>query len=424
MKKSYNIRALTAEVLMQVLDEGVSLSAALPAAQQQVDAKDNGLLHELCYGILRTLPQLEALLSKLLQKPLKGKLRTLHYLLLTGLYQILYTRIPPHAAVAETVEGVIALKKPKMKGLINGVLREFLRQKDTLLAQSQPEAVRYAHPSWLLKRIQTAYPKEWKAIVENNNQKPPIWLRVNPKFHTAQEYLQKLIEQDMIAEFDPTFPQALRLTQFYPVSSLPGFEQGWVTIQDISAQGASLLLDPQNGESILDLCAAPGGKTTHILELAPTAKVLAVDVDAQRLTRVKENLARLQQDADVRAGDACHPEQWADGQQFDRILIDVPCSATGVIRRHPDIKWLRRDSDIATLVETQHQILAAIWDYLKPNGTLVYTTCSILPEENQHQISAFLAAHPEAKLAEPVKQVLPTADGGDGFFYAKIQKTA
>jgi 16S rRNA (cytosine967-C5)-methyltransferase len=287
---------------------------------------------------------------------------------------------------------------------------------------------RYMHPSWLLKRLKQAYPKQWEQIVDANNQKPPRWLRVNRLHHQRKDYLELLNNAGIAAVKHQQYRDAIRLLTPCAVTDLPGFVDGWVTVQDACAQYCVELLDPQDGEDILDLCAAPGGKTTHILEVAPQAHVLAVDVDKQRLNRVKENLQRLNQNAQVRQGDGRSPQEWCANKHFDRILLDAPCSATGVIRRHPDIKWLRRDSDIAELAQLQREILAAIWPYLKQGGVLVYATCSILPQENREQIVAFLESHSDAKLVEtgdpqaPGLQNLPHSDEGDGFFYAKLIK--
>lgn len=427
MKKATNLRSLAAQLIERVVDKGESLSAILPGAQKTLADKDGALLQELCFGVMRTLPQLEALIGKLMERTLTGKQRVLHYLIMVGLYQLLYTRVPAHAALAETVAGAEVLKRTALKGLINGVLRQFQRQQETLLAEVDQGPQRYWHPGWLLKRLQTAWPDRWQQIVDANNQRPPMWLRVNRQHHSRDTWLGLLQAEDKAA-FPADAPDALRLESPAPVSQLPGFGQGWVTVQDLSAQRCALLLEPQNNETILDLCAAPGGKTTHILEIAPHANVLAVDIDQQRLTRVHENLQRLGMQAEVRQGDGRTPAEWCGDQQFDRILLDAPCSATGVIRRHPDIKWLRRDRDIQELAALQREILNAVWPRLKSGGTMIYATCSILPEENHQQIAAFLAEHDDA-VAEQLPegqingwQVFPSVDGGDGFFYAKLIK--
>lgn len=428
MKNEYNLRSIAAKAIGQVLDQGQSLSTVLPGLQKNISDKDRGLLQELCFGTLRVLPQLEWCLQQLMAKKLIGKQRTLHYLLMVGLYQLIHTRIPAHAVLAETVEGAVALKRPQLKGLINGVLRQFQREQEALLQRMGNNDSRHLHPSWLLNRIKKAYPTEWQCITEANNQKPPMWLRVNRLHHTRSEYLILLEQVGIEAIAHPEYSDALRLLTPCSVNILPGFEEGWATVQDASAQGSVDLLDPQNGEMILDLCCAPGGKTTHILEAAPKAHVLAVDIDKQRLLRVHENLKRLGLHAEVKQGDGREPHIWATGKQFDRILLDAPCSATGVIRRHPDIKWLRRDSDINDLAALQKQILDAIWPTLKVKGVMIYATCSILPEENSEQIATFLASHPDAVLVEtgttqkPGKQNLPHAEDGDGFYYAKLIK--
>ncbi|CCG88795.1 16S rRNA (cytosine(967)-C(5))-methyltransferase RsmB [Erwinia piriflorinigrans] len=428
MKKMTNLRCIAAQTIEKVVEQGQSLSHVLPAAQKSVGDKDAALLQELCYGVLRTLPQLEWIISRLMSRPMTGKQRAIHFLIMVGLYQLMFTRIPSHAALAETVEGAVALKRPQLKGLINGVLRQFQRQQDELMQQMNDGDQQYLHPKWLLERLRRAWPGQWQRIVEANNQRPPMWLRVNRQHHSRDAWLALLEESGKQAFAHPQHGDALRLEFPCAVGQLPGFDQGWVTVQDASAQGCVALLAPQNGEVILDLCAAPGGKTTHILEAAPQAKVLAVDVDAQRLARVTENLQRLNMQAEVKLGDGRTPAAWCDDTQFDRILLDAPCSATGVIRRHPDIKWLRRDRDIAELAALQQQILDAVWPHLKPGGTLLYATCSVLPEENHMQIGQFLQRHANASLVEtgdltqPGIQVFPQADGGDGFYYAKLVK--
>ncbi|MNV21944.1 Ribosomal RNA small subunit methyltransferase B [compost metagenome] len=426
--KKQNLRSMAAQAIEKVVEQGQSLSNILPPLQQKVSDKDKALLQELCFGVLRTLSQQEWLINKLMSRPMTGKQRTIHYLIIVGFYQLLHTRIPPHAALAETVEGAVAIKRPQLKGLINGVLRQFQRQQEELVAEFSQSDQRFLHPDWLLKRLKKAYPQQWEAIVEANNQRPPMWLRVNRIHHTRDEWLALLEQAEMNGFTHDAYPDAVRLASPAPVHVLPGFEQGWITVQDASAQGCITYLAPQNGERILDLCAAPGGKTTHILETAPQASVLAVDVDEQRLSRVYDNLKRLGLKAQVKQGDGRTPAEWCGDEQFDRILLDAPCSATGVIRRHPDIKWLRRDRDINELAQLQSEILDAVWPHLKSGGTLVYATCSVLPEENTQQIAGFLKRTPDATLHmtgtvdNPGIQNLPGAEEGDGFFYAKLIK--
>ena len=423
-----NIRAICAQAIFNVLEDGQSLSTALTLSSHKIAEKDRALVQEICFGVMRVLPELNFYIHTLMSKVLTGKNRVLHYLLLVGIYQILYTRIPEHAAVGETVNAVNELKKSALKGLVNGVLREFLRQQASLqqkfIQDNKQQTSQTLHPSWLLNRLKQAYPQQWQNIINANNQKPPMWLRVNLNHYSVSEYQQLLAEQQIESEAFADLPCAIRLLSPVNVTKLPYFAEGAVTVQDLSAQYAAYLLAPKNGEQILDMCAAPGGKTTHILEIAPKANLLAVDVDASRAKRIEENLARLKQVAEVKVGDGLTPEKWCSGRQFDRILLDSPCSATGVIRRHPDIKWLRRDSDIAQLTELQHAILTNIWSYLKTDGTLVYATCSILPDENKLQIERFLKENSNAQLVGDMKQFLPTAQGGDGFFYAVLKKSS
>ncbi len=431
MKKKQNARAVAAHIILQVLDQGKSLATLIPEAQSQVESKDLPLVQEIAFGVCRVLPRLENIIKQLVEKPLKGKTRPVHCLLLVGLYQLLYMRVPAHAAVDEVVNATKSLKLDSFRALTNGVLRRFLREQETILAKVDKHW-QTLHPEWLVNKLKKAYPN-WREIVEANNQKPPMWIRVNTQHTNRADYIGLL--GDLAKNTENTtacLPDcAIALDKAVSVNQLPHFEQGWATVQDAHAQWSAELLDAQNGELILDACAAPGGKTTHILEKAPQAKVIALDIEEARLARVKENLARLNQQATVICGDASQPEQWLDnGVMFDRILLDAPCSATGVIRRHPDIKWLRKEEDIAELAALQSKILNALWARLKPNGILLYATCSILPEENTQQIQQFIANMPNAKLLEMdfhrekmlEKQFFPQNHGGDGFFYAKLLK--
>lgn len=423
-----NVRAAAAQVIYQVVDQGQSLSTALPAAQQQIKERDQALLQEICYGVLRWLPRLESITQKLMDKPLKGKQRVFHHLILVGLYQLGYMRIPAHAAVAETVNATKNLKKPQLRGLVNAILRNYQRQQQELDAQAvSHDAGKYGHPGWLLKLLKQAYPNDVDAICAANNTKAPMWLRVNRQHHNRDEYRKLLDAEGIATELHPQAEDALRLLSPCDVYKLPGFEQGWVSVQDAAAQLAIEYLQPQAGELILDCCAAPGGKTAHILEHVPSAQVVAIDCDEHRLARVHDNLQRLNLQAKVLCADARYPDKWWDGDKFDRILLDAPCSATGVIRRHPDIKWLRRGEDIAALAQLQAEIFDAMWLQLKSGGTLVYATCSITPQENRDQVSAFLARTADATLVgseatNPGRQILPGEENMDGFYYAVLQK--
>ena len=431
-----NIRALAAQCTFAVVDQGKSLSEELPKQQLKAAPKDKGLLQELCYGVLRFLPELEHDVRQLMEKPLTGKKRLFHFLILVGIYQFKYTRIPDHATVGETVAAAQTLKNKRLKGLINAVLRNFQRQQVDQSSNSTnkplADAIKYNHPSWFIKKVQAAYPQHWQNILQANQQKPPMWLRVNQQHNSVEQYLLLLKQENISVAIVDDFSGAIQLTSAQEVNNLPGFEQGWVSIQDGAAQQAALILNCQENENVLDCCAAPGGKTCHILEQTPNITMTAIDLVPQRLTRVNENLTRLNLQATVIAGDAANPQDWWDGKQFDRILLDAPCSGTGVIRRHPDIKWLRKATDIEVLTQLRQQILASIWPLLSVGGTLVYATCSVLPEENSEQISSFLAANINAELlnieqenintAKIGWQILPDEKGMDGFYYAKIIK--
>jgi 16S rRNA (cytosine967-C5)-methyltransferase len=432
-----NIRALAARCCFAVVDKGRSLSDELPKNQAKVEGKDKGLLQELCYGVLRYLPALEHELRQLMDKPLKGKQRVGHFLILVGIYQVKHTRIPDHAAVSETVAATKPLKCDFLRGLINGVLRNVQRnlareaaKEDTAtLDKKLPDAIKYSHPSWFIKKLQSAYPEQWQEILNANLERPPMWLRVNQLHHSVKQYLVLLDQADIEVALVDDKSSAIKLSSAIDVNKLPGFTDGWVSVQDGAAQQAAMLLNSQTGDAVLDCCAAPGGKTCHILELTPNlASMTAIDIEESRLLRVEENLTRLNLSANVIAADAASQEWW-DGQQFDRILLDAPCSGTGVIRRHPDIKWLRKADDIEKLTVLQQQILKNIWSLLKPGGTLLYATCSILPEENIQQIQQFVSENSDAKLIPITNeqtdigwQILPNEQSMDGFYYAKLEK--
>lgn len=437
-QKNVNIRALAAKCCYSVIDQGRSLSDELPKQQDKAALKDKGLLQEICYGVLRYLPELEHDVRALMQKPLTGKQRVFHFLLLVGVYQIKYMRIPDHAAVSETVAATGSLKNRQMKALVNGVLRNFVRASENNTKDKQdalPASIEYNHPSWFIKKIQQGYPNKWQDILNANQQKPPMWLRVNQQHNTSTEYQQLLATAEIDVKAIDPLSHAIELTRATDVTKLPGFEQGWISVQDGAAQQSARLIDCQSNDVVLDCCAAPGGKTCHILERNPEiASMTAIDVEAGRLVRVEENLARLGLTANVIAADAANSKTWWDGQQFDRILLDAPCSGTGVIRRHPDIKWLRKVTDIDALVILQQQILKEIWSLLKPGGTLLYATCSILPQENSEQIKLFLENNTDAKLIDIDGsdnqeedtlgwQLLPGEQNMDGFYYAKLLKT-
>ncbi|HKK04591.1 MAG TPA: 16S rRNA (cytosine(967)-C(5))-methyltransferase RsmB [Gammaproteobacteria bacterium] len=428
-------RGAAVQALTAVLARGRSLTAALPPALAALgEGRDRAQAQALAYGVLRWYPRLDAILAQLLQRPLRNKDIDVRCALLIGLYEVLYQRTPDHAGVSEAVGLAGRLGKPWARGLVNGVLRSFLREREAIAARADGEAAaRLAHPAWLLDALRADWPDRWEAIAAANNEPPPMTLRVNARRDNRDSYLEALTDAGLPARPHPHAPMALTLDEPCPVEALPGFAEGRVSVQDAAAQLAAELLDPQPGERVLDACAAPGGKSAHILERQPElGELVALDVDPDRLTQVEQTLQRLGLVATVRAGDAAEPASWWDGRPFDRILLDAPCSATGVIRRHPDIKVLRRASDIDALVERQRCIIKGVWSLLRPGGILIYATCSVLRRENAAQISDFLrqqadAAHRDiaatwGHAADAGRQVLPGEDGMDGFFYACLQK--
>jgi 16S rRNA (cytosine967-C5)-methyltransferase len=426
-------RVRATKIVCQVTS-GSSLSDALAAGLEQTPPQERALVQELCYGVLRWWLRLEWIANSLLERPLKRRDRDLEALILVGIYQLLYMRIPTHAVVAETVEGARELDKPWAAGLINGVLRNLIRnQEDLLAAIGEDVAADLSFPEWLLGMIRKAWPDDWRSILEAANARPPMALRVNRKLSTREEYAGKLQKAGIAARPVPGVASGLLLDQPQDVLGLPGFSEGLVSVQDGGAQLAAGLLELQPGDRVLDLCAAPGGKACHILELAPDdVTMTAVDIHQERLLRVGENLQRLGLSASLYAGDAAEPEgTWAD-TGYERILLDVPCSATGVIRRHPDIKMLRRPEDIGRLAELQQSILESAWNLLQPGGLLLYATCSLLPRENEKQVENFLSRHADA-VELPIdaawghgrshgRQTLPGEDSMDGFYYARIKK--
>ncbi|MEP0355522.1 16S rRNA (cytosine(967)-C(5))-methyltransferase RsmB [Paraglaciecola sp.] len=433
--KSYsvNLRAEAAKVLFQILEEGKSARECLPAIQDHLKEQDKAWLQEMVYGVLRNLPILQFWLRKLLDKPLKNRFKIVEHVVMLGFYQLAFSRVSQHAAVSETVAACQALNTIAMKGLVNAILRTFLRE--NIFEESAPnEQIASGLPKWLFKKLQLEYQAELSNVVKNMQLKAPIWLRVNPIQISAEQYKTKLHQENIEYQTSDQHTNGIILAKGRDVTSLPGFHEGWFSVQDGAAQLAAAYLQPKAGEHILDCCAAPGGKTCHILELQPEITSLyALEVDQTRARRIEENLERLKHKANIIIGDASDPSRWWDNKQFDRILLDAPCSATGIIRRHPDVKWLRKAADIGVLVELQKQILDAIWLTLKPGGTLLYATCSILPEENHQQISQFLSRTHNARLDEsfchdsvnkPGQQILPGEQQMDGFYYARLVKSA
>ena len=422
--------------LTAVLNGKASLNSSLPIQLDKVEARDRGFTQDLAFGTARWQPRLSALAAKLLQKPFKAADADVEALLLVGLYQLLYTRVPAHAAIGETVGCADKLKKPWAKGLLNAVLRNAQRESEALLAELEHDpVVRTAHPRWLQKSLKAFWPEQWEAICAANNAHPPMILRVNRRHHRRDAYLQLLVDAGVEATPCVFSQDGIVLAEACDVRNLPGFAEGWISVQDEAAQLAADLLDLAPGQRVLDACCAPGGKTCHILEVEPTlAGVVAVDLEAKRLVRVRENLERLGLSAELIAADGRDTATWWDGKPFQRILLDAPCSATGVIRRHPDIKLTRQPDDIAALAALQGELLDAMWPTLDVGGILLYATCSTLPTENTEVIEAFLARTPGAReldiagdfgLKQPHgRQLLAQEGGHDGFYYAKLIKIA
>ena len=438
MSTSAAVRARAAQIVAQVATHGHSLDTLL-ANEARGTPQERGLLRALSYDSVRWYLRLDALLGRLLSRPKQPLTPDLHALAIVGLCQLLHTTIPVHAAVDETVNAARILKQPRAAPLLNAVLRRCQREGEKLLAMLDRDvAVRTAHPHWLVDMLAADWQDTVETILLANNQHPPFWLRVNRLRGTGADY-RKRLEADghriAAAMFDDC---ALMLERAVDVGELPGFTEGLVSVQDAAAQLASHLLAPRPGDRTLDACAAPGGKTCHLLELQPDLRELvALDLSKDRLARVGENLRRLSLQAKVVVGDATEPEDWWDGRPFERILLDVPCSATGVIRRHPDIKLLRRPEDITALTERQRRILDRAWTMLAPGGRLLYASCSALKAENAAVVTAFLRGNPQARavtrealavmgidapVGQPDYAIAAGTAGMDGFYYACLEK--
>ncbi len=432
-----NTRLAAARAILQVVQEGQSLNRVIPASLTKVAEKDRALFQELVYGVARWYYRLAFCMQQLVDKPLKAKDQDMAMLILVGCYQLAYMRIKPHAAVNETVKAAGAARKNWATKFINGVLRNFQREQEALFKQADESLeARWAHPDWLIEQLQQDWPDHWESILDAGNGRAPMTLRNNQQRQTRAEYLAQLTEAGIESTLLPFTEQGIQLAQPIDAMALPGFAEGRVSVQDGGAQLAAQLLDVQPGMRVLDACAAPGGKTGHILERQPgIAELVALDIDETRLASVKDNLARLGLEARLVAADASDSGSWWDGRLFDRILLDVPCSATGVIRRHPDIKLLRKADDIGALLKRQAAILEAVWPLLASGGSLLYATCSLLAAENVLQVQRFCAAHKDAEevrlgqewgVACTIgRQLLPaqhdTADM-DGFYYALLRK--
>ena len=416
-----NPRVVALEAICSVVLKKESLSAF--KFPQDID--DLSLAKSLTYNTIRFYHQLNDIVSSILVKPIAKKNLDIHCLILLGANQILFSNIPSHAAIFETVNVVNTLDKSWAKGLVNAVLREIDRNKDVLVKKPH-----FSHPSWMLKKIKNYYPDNFKQIFSQNNTQAPMSIRVHPK-HNLGEFQNSLESIGIESLSISIAPQLLILENAVDVLKLPDFENGSCYVQDASAQLAGHIMSPKNGELVLDACAAPGGKTTHLSEIAPSAVITALDSDELRINKIKQNIERYKLNNIKIAHGLAQNQDWWDGIYFDKILLDAPCSASGVIRRHPDIKLLRKPKDITSLTSLQKDILNNLWNILKPGGALLYATCSVLKSENEHQISNFLQTHNDA-IEEKIsidwgfevsvgRQQLPSHNF-DGFYYAKLIK--
>lgn len=431
---SSNPRICAAHILTKVIFEKKSLSEVLPLANK---SKQINLTKELCFGVCRYYFQLKHILKQLVTKPIKSKEAEIECLLLIGIYELSHLNTAKYAVVSELVECTKTLKKNWATNLVNGVLRNFLRHQP-LEDRADLEST-YNHPTWLIKKIKKAWPKEWEKILDHNNTPAPLTLRINPHKTSLQNYLTLLSEAELSAHPSPVAKHALILGSPCPVTQLPNFADGFVSVQDVNAQLAAEFLSLSPGLTVLDACAAPGGKFTHLLETERRiAKLIAIDHDKKRIQKIHENLTRLDLNKtkntqiQILTADVNALSSWWDKHLFDRILLDAPCSSTGVIRRHPDIKLLRQESDITKIAEHQRTLLQTLWRTLKPNGLLLYVTCSILPEENVDNIKWLLENFSEAEViplpqqstrCEIGLQLLPGDYEGDGFYYCLIKKS-
>lgn len=415
------------KILTALLRDQTALTYGFSSAQEVT-----ALTRELCFGVCRNYYRLQAIANHLVAK--KPKELEVWLALLLGLYQLHYLNKPEYAVVKETVALLDKVKKSWAKGLVNAVLRQFCRHKDAIVqAVSQQDLYQWNHPEWLVKKIKADWPQQWQDILAANDRHPPMVLRVNASKISQDAYLEMLLSSGIGATRHSLVPSAIVLDAACDVNDLPGFQDGWVSVQDAAAQLAAPLLDLKPQQRVLDACCAPGGKTGHILETEPDLTAcVALDVDERRMQRVEQNMTRLGVRPVLAVGDMLKPEEWWDGQYFDRILLDAPCSALGVIRRHPDIKLLRSLEEIKIVATLQSAILDKAWSYLAPNGLMVYATCSICPEENETQIAAFIARHADVALVTidvdwgiPTphgRQIVPGLHGMDGFFYSIMRK--
>lgn len=431
---TFHPRTIAVLICDAVIHDGRSLGDAIEhaLANKDISPQDRGFIQSLSFGVVRWYWQLEDQLTPLLKKPIKNKERLVKYALLMGIFQIQHLQTPAHAAVSDTVKCCQHLSKQWAKNLVNACLRNYLRKQEKKPLTEFPPS-HYSHPQWMIELIEQAWPDQKKAIFAANNQAAPLCLRVNKKHCSRDTYLDLLHKENLNAEKDPYSPIGIRLAQSLPVKALPHFSDGWVSVQDTASQLIAQFIQTDKNYRILDACAAPGGKTSMIMENSPDdISMHALDINGDRNNKLQDTLSRLNLDAKIITGDASQPNDWWDGKLFQRILVDAPCSGLGVIRRHPDIKHLRQANDLEQLHKDQAAILNACWQLLEPNGMLLYTTCSILPQENEQQIVNFLnqtqeakvipIEHPNAVTLKYGKQTLPGISNMDGFYYCLLQK--
>lgn len=427
-----NVRGLAALAIASLLEERGSLKQSLADSLQQCDEKDKSLLRQICFGTARNYPKLQLIADALLERPIRKSDTHIQALLLVGLYQLLEMRIPSHAAISETVEAAHQLDAQRATGLLNAILRRFDREKDQIIETLYDEPIfLFNHPSWFIEKLKHNWPLFWQEILTQNNHQAPMTIRINEQHVSRETYLSILADIDISAIPCVYSEHGITLTSAVDVTNLPGFDDGHVSVQDEAAQLSASLIAAEEGEHILDACAAPGGKLCHLLESAKGITVDALEISAKRADRIHENLERLKLNARLIIGDASTDEWW-NSTPYDKILVDAPCSATGVIRRNPDIKILRKAEEILVISNLQLKILNNLWEMLKNGGTLVYATCSIFPQENERLIERFLKQHEDAShipinaiwgVERPYgRQLFPQPNGHDGFFYATLKK--
>lgn len=433
MVGSANLRVTAADAVHQVVFRGRQLTRTLENALSGYESQDRGLVTEITSGVVRWFWLLEHYLNILLDKPLRQKHRDILCLLYVGLYQLEFMNTPIYASVSETVNAASEMGRPWARGLTNAIMRKFLRIRDQLDIDELPDACRFSHPAWMVDLIKREWPQTWQGILEANNRRPTMTIRVNINKSNVAEYLARLEDLGVAAALDSASPSALQLKERTSVDKLPGFSEGIVSVQSSASQLAAASMDLASGQRVLDACSAPGGKLLHMLEIEPDLdEVVAIDIDETRTREIVDNLNRAGLSATVKLADSSRPDDWWDGKPFDRILVDAPCSAFGVISKHPDIKHHRKPDDICQVTDRQGELLNALLPLLNSNGKLLYSTCSILARENDGQIENILRNHRgfscdslSSTLGQSTRfgrQRLQGSDGGDGFYYARLSR--